>query len=58
MIFWYRTRVGRFLLKKILKSKVDLLIVKFLSSPLSKPLIPLYIKKHRIPLEEFREQLF
>ncbi|MGN0334485.1 MAG: phosphatidylserine decarboxylase [Lachnospiraceae bacterium] len=56
--FLYGTKIGRGVLQLILKSRIDKYIVKFLWSPLSKPLISLYIKKNHIPMQDFRGQHF
>ena len=42
----------------MLKSKIDGLIVKFLWSPLSKPVIPLYIKMNKISMKDFQGQKY
>ena len=49
--FFYGTRFGRFLLKKILASRVDRLCVKFLCSRASRFLVRGYAKRHGIILE-------
>ena len=56
--FLYGTRAGRALLELMLKSKIDGLIVKFLWSPLSKPVIPLYIKMNKISMKDFQGQKY
>lgn len=54
----YGNAVGRFFWRIILKSRVDHLAVLFLRSPLSRPLIPIYIRKHQISMKEFEGQQF
>ena len=54
----YGTRAGRAFLEWILKSNIDKVIVKFLWSPLSKPVIPVYIKMNKIPMKEFQGQRY
>ena len=54
----YGTRAGRAFLEWLLKSNIDKVIVKFLWSPLSKPVIPLYIKMNQIPMKEFQGQKY
>ena len=48
--FLYKCAVGRFLLKMIMKFHLDRLIIRFLCSPLSKPVIYLYVKYNNIPI--------
>lgn len=47
----YGTMFGRMLLKAIMTTHADRVMVRFLRSPLSKPLIPYYVKKHDIPVD-------
>lgn len=49
--FFYGTHFGRFLLKKILASRVDRLCVKFLCSHVSRFLVRGYAKRHGIIME-------
>lgn len=48
--FFYKTILGRFLLKLIMKLHLDRIAVRFLWSPWSKPLIKWYIKKNNLPI--------
>lgn len=48
--FFYKTTLGRFLLKLIMKLHLDRIAVRFLWSPWSKPLIKWYIKKNNLPI--------
>lgn len=52
--FLYRTALGRMLMRLMLKAHIDRIAVAYLKSPLSKPIIARYIKKHDIPMEEFK----
>lgn len=54
----YGTRAGRLLLAFLQKSRADRLIVKFLRSPLSRPCIGLYIRRHHIPMQEYGGRRF
>ncbi|MFQ8662094.1 MAG: phosphatidylserine decarboxylase [Lachnospiraceae bacterium] len=56
--FLYKSAVGRFLLKIIMKFHLDHLIVRFLCSPLSKPVIYLYVKYNNIPMTKDDLKLF
>lgn len=56
--FLYGTVFGRFILRLLQKNGVDCFIVRFLCSPLSRPLIGLYIRKNQIPMDEFKGQTF
>lgn len=56
--FLYGTAPGRFLLKPLILPPVSRLAGCFLSSPLSKPLIPLFVKKHSIDLSQFTKTEF
>ena len=47
----YGTVPGRSILKLILKFHIDCLIVRFLWSPLSRPLIGWYIRRNQIPID-------
>lgn len=51
--FLYGTRAGRMIMGHLLHSRVDKMMVRFLWSPLSKPVIPLYIKLNHISMKEF-----
>lgn len=54
----YNTKLGRFLFKIILKARVDNVIVGFLRTPYSKPIIKWYVKKYKITLEPFQINSF
>lgn len=56
--FLYRTKIGRLLLQFIQKSGADRLIVRFLCSACSRPLIGWYIKKHGVRMEEYETERF
>ena len=56
--FLYGTKIGNKILQWILNSNVDVCFVAFLKSCLSKPLIPLYIRKHTISMREFQGQTY
>lgn len=56
--FAYRTALGRFLLRIVLRTHMDRIAVAYLKSPLSRPLIGRYIKKHRIPMDDFEGRNF
>ena len=56
--FFYGTALGRILLKPLILPPVSQLAGHFLSSPLSKPLIPLFVKKHAIDLSQFAKTEF
>ena len=56
--FLYGTRTGRAIMGHLLHSRVDKMMVKFLWSPLSKPVIPLYIKLNHISMKEFEGQKY
>lgn len=56
--FLYGTKIGNKILHWILNSNVDVCFVAFLKSYLSKPLIPLYIRKHHISMREFQGQTY
>lgn len=49
----YRTVPGRFVLKLLVQPWVSSLAGKLLSSPLSRPMIQPYIKKHHIPISGY-----
>lgn len=49
--FLYGTAVGRTLLKGVRKFGLDRVAVRFLCSPLSKHIIPSYIRKNQIPMD-------
>ncbi len=46
--FLYKTKIGRCLLKLIMKLHLDRVAIMFLRSPLSKPMIGSYIKRYNI----------
>lgn len=48
--FLYGTVPGRMLLKLIMKTHADRLAVRFLCSPLSRPLVGWYVKRNNVPL--------
>lgn len=50
--FLYRTLLGRALLQGILRTHADRLAVRFLSSPLSRPVAAWYAKRIGVPAEE------
>lgn len=50
----YGTVPGRMLLKLILFSRADRLAVRFLHSSLSRPMVGWYVRRHNIPLENWR----
>lgn len=54
----YGTSIGCALWKMILKIRIDKMIVIFLNSPVSKALIPLYIRRHHINMKEFSGQKY
>ena len=56
--FLYGTALGRFLLKPLILPPVSRLAGRFLSSRLSKPLIPLFIKQHSIDVSHFTKTEF
>lgn len=56
--FLYGTKPGRLLLQCILKSHADTLAVAFLSSGLSKPMIPGFIRRNGIDMAPFQGQKF
>jgi phosphatidylserine decarboxylase len=56
--FLYRTPVGRAILKGILTFHGDRLAVWFLRSKLSRPMVGWYIRRHRVPMEDFSGQNF
>ena len=56
--FLYSTFIGRLFLKLIMKTHADRLIVKYLRSPLSRPLISMYAKRHDIPLTKTELESF
>ncbi len=56
--FFYRTKMGRLLLQLIQKSGADRLIVRFLCSTFSRPMIGWYIKKHHIKIQEYETDHF
>ena len=53
--FLYGTVLGRILLKGIQCLHLDRIAVWFLCSPFSKAIIPWYIRKNAIPMEQFRK---
>lgn len=56
MHFFYGTVPGRSLMKLLLKVGLPRAMAAYLSSPLSRRMIPRYIEKHRIPMEEFEQE--
>lgn len=58
MNFWYGTKIGRLCVQIALKAGLDKWVVKFLCSPFSRFLIPIYIFKHQISLEGCEKQKF
>ena len=48
--FLYGTTVGRWLLSQIMKHHWDRIAVNFLCSPLSKPMVSRYVRKHHVLL--------
>ncbi len=56
--FLYGTAMGRCILKFIMKSRVDRLVVRFLWSPFSKFIIKGYARKHHIPLTDQQRKNF
>lgn len=58
MYFLYRSAVGRCFVKLLLKLGLPKVLASFLRSPLSKPLIPRYIKFRNIPMEEYPPQKY
>ena len=54
--FLYGTVPGRGILKTIQCLHLDRIAVWFLCSPLSKPVIPRYIRNNQIPMEGYRQQ--
>lgn len=56
--FLYGTTLGRLLLKPLILPPVSRLAGCFLSSSFSKPLIPLFVKKHSIELSQFTKAEF
>ncbi|WP_020614674.1 phosphatidylserine decarboxylase [Sediminispirochaeta bajacaliforniensis] len=55
MQFFYKTTIGRLFINLLLKAGLPKVMAAYLRSPLSKHLIPRYIKKHRIPMRDFPE---
>jgi phosphatidylserine decarboxylase len=56
--FLYGTAAGRAVLKVIQRCHLDRLAVWFLCSPLSRPMIPFYIRRHQIPMADFPNATF
>lgn len=56
--FLYGTAAGRLLLKLILKTRADRLMVRFLRSPCSRPVIGWYAGRHNILLGEAQKKSF
>ncbi|MGN0348570.1 MAG: phosphatidylserine decarboxylase [Roseburia sp.] len=50
--FLYKTALGRLLLKLLVQPKVSQMAGKLLSSKISKCLVPYYIRKHKIDMED------
>lgn len=56
--FLYGTAPGRFLLKGIQQLHLDRIAVWFLCSPLSRAIIPRYIRTNQIPMEQYQKQTY
>ena len=56
--FLYNSILGRFFLKIIGFLHLDKIAVWFLKSPLSRLVIPWYIKNNNIPMEKFKEEKY
>jgi len=56
--FLYRTPVGRTVLRPFVRPAFSRMMAKYLSSPLSKWLVPYYVEKYDINLSEFQQQKF
>ena len=56
--FFYGTFVGRFILKVIMKLHLDRIAVRFLWSPLSKPIIEWYVKNNGIDVSPEEMEAF
>ena len=52
MRFLYRTSIGRFTLKCLVSPKISRVCGRFLSSSISRWMIPMFIRKHRIDMNE------
>lgn len=58
MRFLYRTVPGRILLKVMSSRGLSKACGALLDSPLSRPLIPCFVKKYRIPMADYSEEHF
>ena len=56
--FLYGSRVGRFLLRRLLKNQADQLAVRFLCSKYSRPFIGWYARRNKIQLSDQERQAF
>ena len=56
--FLYGTAAGRTALKLLQKTRADRLVVRYLRSPWSKPIIGWYARRHRIPLSREERRSF
>lgn len=56
--FLYRTRLGRWILALILRTRADRIAVRFLRSRWSRPLVGWYAKRHGIPLTREQRQSY
>lgn len=56
--FLYNTGAGRFILKFLINPKISECAGKFLSCRLSKFIVPIYVKKHKINLSEYKNCSF
>ena len=56
--FLYNTGAGRFILKFLINPKLSAYAGKFLSCRLSKFIVPIYVKKHKINLSEYKNRSF
>lgn len=50
--FLYRTIIGRLILKLLVRPKFSVFMGNFLSSPFSRRLVPIYVRKNKIDLSE------
>ena len=56
--FLYNTPAGRFILKFLINPKISKFAGRFLNSRLSKFIVPIYVKKHKINLSEYKNRSF